>query len=224
MRASNQEHLQRALIPALEAGTLTRAEVDSLFMLLRERASRGSLVRDIGDSVAHDERDRSYIHEYADRFVSHFLRVLTLGGSLHSQTLYPIDDVIGEVCALASTLGARIDHSEVIKQRRPIAHAIGEALDGVQVRVRSSYHMKVVLSDFPLSVLMIPQRDRPYGGIQLFSGVGIGMPLLLHDDRRGVLTPEMTEPVGNARRKAASFFQHDPGAAQLTSPNRVSGA
>jgi hypothetical protein len=57
----------------LEAGTFTERDVLGLLILLRRHAQLKSVVREIGDFVAHRERDRGILQTY----LRHIQAVLT---------------------------------------------------------------------------------------------------------------------------------------------------
>ena len=78
-------------------------------MMLRGSAKPGSIVRDIGDCVAHDERDRGDLYVYANGFVRSVRRTIGVGGVLESKVLYPVSDLLDEISDLLREQSITLD-------------------------------------------------------------------------------------------------------------------
>src|SRR3954463_13446751 len=98
----------------LAADTADRSDVVALFILIRGDAPPNSIIKDIGHTVAHDERDRGVAFERLDRFTREVEALLTEGkGGIEFGILFEIHETIDERCDLAESLGLTPDRSAI---------------------------------------------------------------------------------------------------------------
>jgi len=139
MRTRDAHHL-RDLVRQINdpRAALTRSDAVAFLILLRDSAPRNSMLRDLGHSVAHDTRDRGLSFDYLEKFSLNVRRVLIHGGILNSKTMFPINDVIGEVNLVLANLHIAdrlIENDDRV--RFLLTAMIGQVLDG------TTYHLRV---------------------------------------------------------------------------------
>lgn len=163
------------LIPKIETGTLTLIEANAFFILVRGSAPKSSIVRDIGDSVAHDERDRGLAHAHLNTIVDEFVAAIRDGGGIVSRTLYPTDELITELHALLNGLGLTLDIEATKRHQNELARTIGNMLYGTQIELNApEFRAALTMNgDQPLCQFIALQNIGP-----LHAGQGIAMPML----------------------------------------------
>ncbi|MGN7970853.1 hypothetical protein [Microbacterium sp. 22296] len=122
----------------LSAGFFEPSHAVALFIVLREEAPRGSLLRDLGDMMAHDDRDRGPAFEYIGSFasgLSEYVRTGRKPAGPAVEVLYEIHAVIDEVCDAADSVGVTHDRATIHAASDILANALGYALDGTSLKV-----------------------------------------------------------------------------------------
>lgn len=207
MRDSDRRHLAQ-LASLIELGQLARSDVVALFMMLRGRAKRGSIVRDIGDCVAHDERDRGDLHVYANGFVRSVRRAVGVGGVLESKVLYPVGDLLDEISDLLKEQSITLDRAAADARVDAFVRGVASVLDGVTIKVQVA-HVTCRLSGgstpgFAVDFL----RPMPGGVIRIPGPVTLMFPLLRSDSEAAdpaVIAKNQAE--ADARDSSRSMFQ-----------------
>lgn len=215
MRESDRRHLAQ-LARGIERGQLGRSDVVALFMILRGSAKRGSIVRDIGDCVAHDERDRGDLYVHANQFVRSVRRALGVGGVMESRVLYPVEDLLNEIIDLLAQQSVTLDRTAADSRVDAFVRAVADVLDGVTIKVRMS-HVACRLSGgdapgFAIDFL----RPMPGGVIEIPGPVTLLFPLLRStspDVKPDVVARNQAE--ATARASSRSMFE-----SPATPPNR----
>jgi hypothetical protein len=169
----------------IEVGALGRSDAVALFMILRGIAERGSIVRDIGDCVAHDERDRGDLYEHANAFVRGVRRTIAVGGVLESPVLYPVDELLDEISRLFAANSLSLNRSAADAHVAGFVNAVSSILDGVTIKVRTP-HVACRLSGGQLPGLAIDfLRPMPSGVLKIPGLVTLMFPLL-HSESESV--------------------------------------
>lgn len=179
MRIASRAHLIE-LIPAVETGTLTHAEVNSLFMIVREQAKSDTVVRDIADCIAHDRRHKGLALKHVDDFATELLDAFRFGGMIESRTLYPIEDVLAQLHGIFRDEQIQFDLSTAHSNRSTLTHAIAEVLDGVTFKVKNPLVRRAELSAGEQPAFTFWPVDGIEGTrIPLRSDVGMSGPLFM---------------------------------------------
>lgn len=188
MRQRDSDHLRELMrrLSSLDK-PLSRSEALSLLILLREVAPTKSMLRDLGHSVAHAERDKGLSFDYLEKFTMNVRRVLIHGGNLHSKILFPIVDVIGEINGVLAHVG--------IEERLPkddpgiqyaLANPVADALDGTSYKLRVAVATLSYVgteSGYPQYLATIRFKHDIEGAITLpADGRGLGFPWLMGID------------------------------------------
>lgn len=163
------------LIPKIESGELSVIEANAFFILVRGSAADFPIIRDIGDSVAHDARDRGLVHKHLNTIVDEFLTAVRDHGGIYSRTLYPIDELIPELEQLLDELGFDFDIEAAERHQQQLVMTIGEMLDGTQIALRAR-EFKADLSMTGGQPLLRLVALEDVGPIR--QGQGIAMPML----------------------------------------------
>lgn len=122
----------------LSTGLFAPSDAVALFIVLREEAPRGSLLRDLGDMMAHDDRDRGPAFEYIGAFASGLSEYIRTGREPERpvvNVLYEIHAVIDEVCNAADSAEVPHDRDAVHAASDALASALGYALNGTSLKV-----------------------------------------------------------------------------------------
>ena len=170
MRANDKGHLQELIDGAAE-GRLSRSDVLAIFALVREDAPHGTALRDIGDSIAHDTRDKGYGYKYVERFIQHVHDVFTKSGTLVVKVFLPIDLVLDELADVISRLGIAVDRDAMNAHRGMWVRRLAHILDGTTFNTPLA---DCVLRSGPARNL-ITFKEAPLAGAP---GFGFGFPLL----------------------------------------------
>jgi hypothetical protein len=179
MRLANRAHLIE-LVPALETGTLSRAELVTLFMIVREQARPGSVVRDLADCIAHDTRDKGLALKRVDDFAKNLMDVAHSGGIISVEVLYPVDQVIGQLQELFEVERIKFDRDAAMRHRVRHTLAIATVLDGVEMKVRHPLVARAQLSAGKQPAYTFwPAQLIKGGSLTLYPSVGISGPLLM---------------------------------------------
>lgn len=180
VRGSDREDLQ-LLLRRAEQGQLSRAETAALFMYVRGDAPQGSMLKDIGHTVAHDERTRGfaydYVNDFADRIVAHF----DGRGDLDVGVLFPIEHLVVELATFAHSIGLNLDAQALMNKRMRMAARIGSLLDGTSIKIKRRAEITcefALYADAPPVVTM--DVSAPVGKvIQWRPGATLAFPLLI---------------------------------------------
>lgn len=145
MRDANLRHLAQ-LAPKLEKGTLARSDAMALFIMLRDEPTGDAMVRDIANCVAHSVRDRNNgIAKNTIDAAANQLRCLFENGGYAKpigEVLYPIGDVIEEICCELRGLNIDFNAQDIRQQEQKLASVFLDMLDGVEV-VGSDWRAKM---------------------------------------------------------------------------------
>ncbi|WP_157480193.1 hypothetical protein [Leifsonia sp. Root227] len=182
MRESDLNHLQWIVARLASNEPVNRSDMVSLLILTRGYAPKGSMLLDLGHSVAHDERNKGQTFEYLERYARRVRIVFTHGGRLHVPLAYPVEDVIRELNLVLRDLGlaVKLDPDD-IATRQVMAAGIADALDGTSFALKGA---TVVISTGVSEVgkhysLQLTLRDSIDGVIKYRAGTKIGLPWLI---------------------------------------------
>lgn len=161
---------------AAQSGTLDRSGGVALFMHLRDEAPMKSMLRDVGHSIAHDERTKGESFEYVARHVKTLRRVFALGGVLSIKIMFPIHELLDELAEQVEEHGIAVDRPALHEQWRMLADLVADILDGVEYRLSGAV---ATLEAGPQHALVV-QFDKPLvgGAITVPEGVALAFPLL----------------------------------------------
>lgn len=169
VRLSDRAHLIQ-LARALEWGTLNRSDAVSLFMLMREEAPNGTAIKDIGHTVAHDNRDRGTAHRHVNDFADSIMTAAREGGLIVSRVLFPVEEIIAETASLLSKHRITLDESRVHAHSKHLVSMIADILDGTVI---------VMGSDDTEAELHGGRQPSFTLRLKLFGGLGIAGPMLI---------------------------------------------
>ncbi|MFT2706215.1 hypothetical protein [Clavibacter zhangzhiyongii] len=179
MRLANRAHLIE-LVSALETGTLSRADVMSLFMIVREQARANSVVRDLADCIAHDTRNKGLALERVDAFATNIIDAALSGGIIHAELLYPVEEVLGQLHALFRVERIGFDLNAALRRRVQHTQAIAAVLDGVEFKVKHPLVARARLSAGTQPTYTFwPARLIKGGSLTLYPQVGLSGSLLM---------------------------------------------
>lgn len=180
MRPSDRWHLVELMATA-ERGQLSRSDVVALFMLVRGEAPKNSVLRDIGDTVAHDERDRGVALRSIDAFIEHTLEVFRAGGMWQIDVLFEVHALLDELLTCAALLQVPADHDKVHSNSDRFALALADVLDGTTFLVkRQGTHVAFEAGPPPSVVIRVDDDHTPPPGVITWPpGVALSFPLLI---------------------------------------------
>jgi len=181
VRQSDVDHVAE-LVEKAEAERLSRSEVVALLIMLRGMAPRGSVLRDIGDGVAHDVRDKGMAFEMLRLFTRDFIRAAMRGGVFDSHVLYPVEDLISDIASVARRLDVPVTEQVLLVNSRSLALVVAEALDGTEVSVGQMASARLEGGPAPHWVVT-PKFDVDGDKLRLYRNIGIAGPLLFEADR-----------------------------------------
>jgi hypothetical protein len=178
MNLANRAHLIE-LAAALETGTLSRADVMSLFIIVREKTRPGSVVRDLADCVAHDIRNKGLALDRVNAFAKNFIDAALSGGIISVRVLYPIEEVIEQLHALFEVERIKFDRDAAMRCRVRNTLAIATVLDGVEMKVSHPLVARAQLSggDHPAYTFWTARSIK--GALTVHANAGISGPLLM---------------------------------------------
>jgi len=109
----------------------------NMFTILRNYAKprSGDLIRDLGNSMAHYERDRGSISKYLREFHDRWLAQRDSGGEIDVPVVYPISDLYAELFFVLRELDIGHDEQRMRENQYQFVSRIGWGLDGLVVRL-----------------------------------------------------------------------------------------
>lgn len=176
MRPLETEHTVQRLVPALETGTLSRTDAYMLGLYLREDAPAGSMLRDVGDCLAHTERDRGVAWKFSRDFVAHVTDVFRKGGVLKVEVMYEIHALLDEICDVLENFDIDVDRSRARRFARKSADAIAQAVDSTVFSVPGA--TVTLLANIGQPMVRILREEPITGGAYDWpTGVAVAIPL-----------------------------------------------
>lgn len=180
MRALDRAELQRLLDTSATLGNLNHSETTALFLYTRADAPKGSMLRDLGDTVAHDQRDRGVAYDYVNGFVDHLLETFEHGGRLVVEILFDIDQLLIELADFAQSIGLAVDRSGLRANASAIAPSIARAIGETTIKLRQPG----ILCTFSVSPEGQPAYELEFaedrvGVIPVFATARMAFPLLV---------------------------------------------
>lgn len=123
-------------------------ECELLFVVLREEfpvrwpptpampQGKPSVLRDLGNALAHERRDRGFISDYLHDFADRWLAEAQKEGerSIDIEPIYPVEDLYQELFAVLSELNIEHDAEAMLAAEYHMVTRIGWALDRREVR------------------------------------------------------------------------------------------
>ena len=135
MRDSDRRDLEATVRRVASGSTvhLARADFIALLVSVRQHARPGSTLRDLGDSTAHDIRDRGDVHRHLQRTIDAVVGVVTSGTSdtIEARLVHPVEDVLSDLNAVLSGEEININLDPMDSRvRKTMAWGVAQALDG----------------------------------------------------------------------------------------------
>lgn len=180
VRPADLDHL-RDLAKVAANGELTRSDALALFILLREIAPAQSMLRDVGDSIAHSTRDRGYAHRYVSGFVQHVTDAFARGGELDIPVAFEVGGITNELADALDRLTIEPDRSALHRQSRQMVNTVGSLLQGTEILlpgVGVTVYLSVV-ADVQPALLMTFTSGRG-GAVPIEAGTQVAFPMLEH--------------------------------------------
>lgn len=179
VRDTDKEDLQR-LLGLAEGGRLSRSDVAALFMYVRGDAPNGSMLKDIGHTVAHDERDRGFAYDHVNAFVAQIVDVFTNGGPFEVGVLFEVGDLLTELSQFCEGIGLTVDLGAMLDNHMPTAGRIANLLDGTSIKVTGPVKATCKFSRSDVGPVVTIDFHEEFGKvIRMRPGVGIAVPLLV---------------------------------------------
>jgi hypothetical protein len=104
-------------------------------MYLRDDAPNGSMLRDVGHTIAHPKRDRGWAWEHVNDFSAQVREVFTNGGLLQVPVLFEVHALIGELTGLLTGLDIEVNAAKMHARARPFALQLAKLMDGTEISV-----------------------------------------------------------------------------------------
>ncbi|MEX8031664.1 hypothetical protein AB6V29_01365 [Microbacterium sp. 20-116] len=176
MRDADRQHLSE-LLHTTSHGTLTRSDAVSLLIMTRGQASRGSSLRDLGDGIAHDERNRGEAFEELRLFARQVVRTALHGGQIEAKTLYPIDPIIESLAGVARKVAVPFEVRAAYARRQTVADSLAAAVDGTTFTINKM--VRAELKSNPPQWVITPLWDVRGDALRLYREIGFAGPLFL---------------------------------------------
>lgn len=147
-------------------------------MLLRGDAPPRSMLRDIGDCIAHEERDRGWAYGYITTFAERVIDALGSGGVLEVGICLEITGLLQEVADMCQGIGLPLSLPIDAEATRSLADTISDVLAGTRIRLgRDDVTAEFAGLPHPSMVLYFAEGTVT-GVVPLPPNVGLAMPLL----------------------------------------------
>lgn len=154
--------------------TLDRSDYVSLLIAVRGAAPFGSMLKDLGHSVAHDIRDQGDAFEYLERLVKQFRMAILFNKPFEVKVLFPIEDVAREFNGALQRLGiaGSLDIGDAAMLDR-LAAGIASAVAGTTFTLKRA-HARAHLGISPGGEYWVTiEMDRLPTGLENLAGVGV---------------------------------------------------
>ena len=116
---------------------MRRVDAVAVFILVRGSAKTGTAVRDIGDTVAHDARDRGVVHAKLNEVVDQMLTAMRRGrGNFTVVPAYTMSEILDELARIFASESLGFDRARAREHRPDLARQIASVMAGTEIDLR----------------------------------------------------------------------------------------